>query len=232
MDARQKRIYAVVGLVLILLVSAVGTLMWFGWIPFPDFLLEPIIALPALGIVILAVIGYFIVRNLDSGGYPDYFGRKTARQLTDTEAFELLRYRLFFKHNMRIGDIVSRGPEMPTSNSGGEDADTVRLYRLVFDRVNIPERVGVYMDLEQEMSIDLDKLHQHVDEIENIRIIRGSKIHGDFQAEMEEARKQMSQSLMQTITEIEYEDGEPARKREMPAIMRNSSKSSRTEESR
>lgn len=204
------------GLAFIGLSALVLSVLWYvQWIPFPDFLISPVVFGAVVLVLIVSVFGYKFY-GMQSKRIPD-FSRKTERQLTDREAFELLQYELTQNRLIRIGETHERGPEIV----GPEDQnDNVRLYKMVFDRKNVSEKVGVVLDLEQEMNVDPDStesLREAVKNIDNIKLVRGKKVD-DFDEEMEDAVSSLGRSLDQKITTTKFdEDGNVAEEKSIPA---------------
>jgi hypothetical protein len=219
-STRKKIRNAVLGFVG-LTVVVLAFLMAFGWIPFPDFLIDPVVVASFLFVLLIAVVGYKFY-NAHSQSIPD-FSRKTEQQLTDKEAYKLLQYELTQNRFIRIGEMHDRGAEIV----GPEDQDdNVRLYKMTFDRVNVSEKVGVVIDLEQDLNVDTnskDSLRKAAPKIENIKVIRGKKVD-DFDEEMEDAVSSLGRSLDQTITTTKYdEEGNVDEKKTVPASLMQSS---------
>lgn len=117
-------------------------------------------------------------------------------QLSEHEAYELARFILLYRRDMRIDEVVDRGIEPAVTPSEDSD-DARRLFKLIFERVNVNEKVGVYLDLEQSIEIDVESyssLSNAADKVENIRVIRGSKTN-DFWEDMQEAQVSMGRNL-------------------------------------
>jgi len=220
--SKRKKYGVALGSVLSLM-AVLGVLVFFGWLSIPGFLLSKRAFFLFAAVVIFAVTVFF-VRKLNQSN--DRFplaggGRKTKQQLNDMEAYELLRYRLFFYHNMRISEWHQRGPDHV--GTPGEE-EPIRLYKLVFSRKNVDEKVGVFLDLEQEMDLDMEdnqSLLEASEGIENIRLIRGSKVQ-DFDGALQDAREELGKNLYRqfgNIREIEYsEDGDIKREKTRPAL--------------
>lgn len=163
----------------------------------------------ALGTVPAVLAGFWmiIVKLSDSGSGSISFGRKTASQLNEIEAFEILCHRLLFEENIRGAreNTIRKGATNETDQQTG---DSVRLYELVFRRVNLNERVAVLMDLEQEISVDtnsLESLEKAGRSIENLQIIRETRT-GDFEEEIEKKKKELAASMYEPMQEVNYDD--------------------------
>jgi CheY-specific phosphatase CheX len=199
-------------------VLVLSVLWYFQWLPFPDFLISPVVFGAVILVLILSVFGYKFY-GMQSERIPD-FSRKTERQLTDKEAFRLLEYDLTMNRLIRIGEMHERGPEIV----GPEDQDdNVRLYKMEFDRKNVSEKVGVVLDLEQEMDVNPGRtasLREAARRIDNIKLVRGKKVD-DFDEAMEDAVSSLGRSLDQNITTTKYDDeGNVVEEKSVPASVR------------
>lgn len=200
-------------------VPLLSVLWYFQWIPFPDFLISPVVFGAVVVVLVVSVFGYKFY-GMQSKRIPD-FSRKTERQLTDREAYELLRYELTMNRLLGIGEMHERGSEVV----GPEDEDdNVRLYKMVYDRKNVSEKVGVVLDLEQEMDVDPNNqksLSEAADDIANIKVKRGKKVD-DFDEAMEDAVSSLGRSLDQKFTTTKYDDeGNIVEEKSLPAsVMR------------
>jgi hypothetical protein len=133
------------------------SIAWYlNWIPFPDFLLSPPLVIGSAALLIFGVLIWKLYqaeerfRNLQN----NLLQRKPKTQLTEKEAFELIRFDLWENENIRIGESVKKGTK--NVNPQDKQGDPVRVYRLISERVMVNEEVGVVMDLEQEMDVDVD----------------------------------------------------------------------------
>lgn len=199
-------------------VLALCVLWYFQWIPFPDFLISPVVFGAVVVVLVVGVFGYKFY-GMQSKRIPD-FTRKTERQLNDKEASRLLEYELTINRFIRIGETHESGPEIV----GPEDQDdNVRLYKMVFDRKNVREKVGVVLDLEQEMNVDPDStesLREAAKIIDNIKLVRGKKVD-NFDEAMEDAVSSLGRSLDQNITTTKYDDeGNIVEEKSVPASVR------------
>lgn len=207
----------VVGLIFLVL----GVLMAFGWIPFPDFLLDQVVAGAAF-FVLLAAVVLWKFRGKTQRSIQDiqeYWEQDKQSQLTDKEAYELLRYELSENRFLGIREIHERGSDIVGPE--GQD-DNARLYKMVYDRKNVKEKVGVVLDLEQDLDVDpydTTSLRKAAPKIQNIRVIRGKKVD-DFDQAMEDAVSSLGRSLDQKITTTKYdEEGTIDEKKSVPASL-------------
>lgn len=210
----RRRAAAAVG---VLFTLVVVVLLAAGWIQLPSILFSWYGVGLAVGTLVIVGVVVAAVQFRSDDGID--FSRKSEKQLSEAEAFDLARYILFYERCMRVQETVDRGPVI----EGGqrEDSDPVRLYQLVFERRNRNEKIGFLMDLEQSnLQVDKDDhelMKETVRQVNNTRLIRASKVE-DFNEAMEGAREDLAESLVQTITEREYENGELKRERERPAL--------------
>lgn len=221
MELDKSKKYGIVGASLFIILSLIGVAVWRNWLKIPSVLTSDV-GIVSMGFVFLIGVTIFVIRKMgDTGGKFQPWNtadRKTLKQLNDREAFELLRYRLLFHHNIRIDEWYDRGADHV--GTPGEE-EPIRLYKIVFDRMNEAEKVAVYIDLEQEMQLDPDSresLAEAAKEIENIRIIRSS-LFSDFETQVENAREQLGKNLYKqfgNIQHFEYQDGDLVAKRELP----------------
>lgn len=194
------------------------------WIPgLPGWIQNPATAFIAW----IIITGLVIWRAFELGGSNRLESlelrrsRKTEGQLSEEEAFQLLRHYLFFRENIRVGETIDKGTVNVVDPRDQTGEEAVRLYKLVFERKNHSEKVGVFMDLEQEMDVDLETFEDKeraIDEIENKRMIRSSKVD-EFDEALNDARADLGKSLMQTYNVTETEEGET--KYEVPMIPQN-----------
>ncbi len=198
----------------------------FDWVSI-GMIIHPIIG-PGIGILFggpwLVVA---VVWVLDSESEESWWTRKTDDQLSSYEAQQLLDYYLFYEENMNTeGGMVEKGPD--NVNSEFED-EPIRLYKMVFERKNYSEKVGVLIDLEQPLSVDPENpesLRRTAKKIDDLKIIRGSKV-SDFDSAMREARKEIGRSKIDrpTKTVRSYDDdGNLAAEREEPIEVYNPGK--------
>lgn len=212
----QSKIQTAAGVFIALIFLVLGVMWWRNWLPFPDFLIDPVVLFAAFVVFLIGLFGYKYTGKATQRNLPEYFNQEKQSQLTDREAFELLRYELFFNRNIRIKEVHSRGTRKV--NPQDREGDPVQLYTMKFDRVNVDESVGVVLDLEQELSVDAGSrtsMESAADEIRNIRVIRGKKVD-DLDESLEDAVSSLGQSLNQKITEKHYEDGEMVREKTQP----------------
>jgi hypothetical protein len=204
-DVESTRIYAGVFVAEVLFWGLIGVAVSSGWIPFvlvPGFLVFN-------AVVLLAV--YYV--STDTGvGFSRFQvpGGDRENRLSEHEAFELTRFLLLYRRDMRIDEVVDRGIEPAVSPSDSSE-DARRLFKLVFERVNVNEKVGVYVDLEQSIEVDLDSydsLSNAADKVENIRVIRGSKTT-EFWQRLNEAQVSMGRNS-DSVIRIENDEGKTA----------------------
>lgn len=171
-------------------------------------------------VVVVLVIGVavFIYRRRRSSTTTEFEGWTSEEDpLSDEEIYELLEYKLFFD-NIRIKDVAEQGVEL--ASSAGDTDEAARIYKLEFDRRNIPERVGVLLDLGPSLKVNMNDLRASTRRIQNMKIIRSSKVT-DFDERMRKARDQLARSSSQTIKITDYdEEGNPVKSREIPATAR------------
>lgn len=190
-----------------------------NWIPFPDFLLDPVIVGAAFFVLLVAVFLWKYRGKRPRQTIQDYLDQDKQSQLTDKEAYELLRYELIQNRLIRIGEMHQRGAEIVGPENQDDNA---RLYKMTFDRVNVSEKVGVVLDLEQDFDVDpydTTSLRKAAPEIQNIKVIRGKKVD-NFDEEMEDAVSSLGQNVDQKMTDRwirTNEDGEKVvREQETP----------------
>lgn len=201
---------------------ALGLMWWANWIPFPDFLIHPYVVASAVIVLIAAVSVWKYRGKAPRPRWQDYLEQDKQVQLSDKQAFELLRYELGENRFLSVGDLDERGAEIV----GPEDQeDNVRLYKMVYDRKLVNEKVGVVLDLEQDLDVDpydTESLRKAAEEIQNIKVKRSSKVD-DLDEALEDAVSSLGRSLDQKITDSwvkEGEDGrEVIRERSIPASL-------------
>jgi hypothetical protein len=201
------RLYAGIFVVEVLIWGGFAAAAFAGWIPsWPLF--------TALGLVFNGVVlaGVHKVSTGSSTGFNLAAGpAQIDHKLSEQQAFELTRFRLLYQHGMRIDEIVDRGIE-PAVSSSSNSEDARRLFQLKFERVNENEKVGVLLDLEQSIEVNTESyssLSNATEKVENIRVIRGSKVRS-FGEEMAEAKKSLGRNLnpMIRITDDEVKFAE------------------------
>lgn len=216
LNRRQQGIIA--AFFLIFVIAVLSILISYNWIPFPSFLTHPLILGILAAVAFIVLFGWLLMRYMNSGT-PDYdFGRRQReKQLSDEEAFELLRFLLLYRRNIRIGSTVERGSEKVKPEG---DTESVRLYKLVFERVNVNERVGILLDCEQEFSINTESmksLDSAADQVDNMQMVRGSKVD-NFEEAVSDAKSSLGRSLDQQIVTKEFDDeGNVIQEKTVPA---------------
>ncbi|GAA0646317.1 hypothetical protein [Salarchaeum japonicum] len=121
--------------------------------------------------IIIGMAGYFVTR--DSSEFSS-FQTATKRQLSEEEAYNLARYMLPYRRGYRVERVVDRGID-PAVSASDDKEDAVRLFKLEFEPLNVSGRATLYMDLEQELSVDLDDLDSFenaIDNVQNVRIVK------------------------------------------------------------
>jgi len=208
-DIENTRIYAAIFVAEVVFWGLIAVAASSGWIPLvlvPGFLVLN-------AVVVLAV--YYV--STDTGvGFSGFqvAGADGKNRLSEHQAFELTRFLLLYRRGMRIDEVVDRGIEPPRTTAQDDESgkqDSRRLFKLEFERVNVNEKVGVYVDLEQSIEVDLDSydsLSGAADNLENIRVIRGSKKE-NFDEAMLEAKKALGGNPMPMI-QITSDDGKTA----------------------
>ena len=171
-------------------------------------------ALPLLGLA------FVVLLNTLSGGSSGQitYGRKTASQLNSKQAKELVRYWLLQEHGKRIDTTLEDGPAV--IDNAASSSDSTRLYRIECKPVMRNEKIGVVMDLEDPIAVDIedsDSLEKAAQSIGNIRYINSGGVGNEFDQRFKKAIKDLSGSMMEPIVESRYEDGEKVGEKKIPA---------------
>ncbi|WP_313694220.1 hypothetical protein [Halorarum halobium] len=188
------------------------------WLGFPGGGLF-VAALFALNVIVVLG-GYFVSReNVRFAGYQT----KTEEQLSGKEAFELAEYLLAYgdRYGYRIDRTVDRGIDPAVAPSDDKE-DSVRLFKLEFEPLNLQGRATLYIDLEQELSVDLDDtrtLQNAMSKIQNSRIQK-SWLSVDYEERVADTKESLGRSVDPTITKI-VETDEGREIRERPVITQN-----------
>ena len=198
-DKSQKVAAAVLGELLFWGV-VLGLLYWLG---FPTGGVVP--ALLFL-VNLLAVVGVYYTSRTDAfSGYQT----TTEQQVREKEAFELAQYMLAYERGYRIDRVIDRGIDPAVAPSDDKE-DAVRLFKLEFEPLNVQGKATLYIDLEQELSVDLDDtstLRKAVREIQNSRIQK-SWLSVDYEERVEDTKESLGRSVEATVTKIIEKDGE------------------------
>jgi hypothetical protein len=143
---------------------------------------------------------------------------KTEEQLSEEKAFELANYLLVYGRGYRIGRVIERGIDHAQAPSDDKE-DAVRLFKLEFEPSNLSGRATLYIDLEQELSVDLEdheSLEQATKEIQNSRMQK-SWLSVDYEERVKDTKESLGRSVDPTIKKI-IETDEGREIRERPAI--------------
>ena len=215
MDLDLNRRWAAAGLLYIIfwigITAALGIYSWDPWY----WITAGLGSLPLLGLAFVLLINKLSGKT---GGNITY-SRKTASQLNSKEAKELVRYWLLDEHGKRIGTILEDGPAVIDNSADG--SDSTRLYRIECKPVMKNEKIGVVMDLEDPIAVDVDdsdSLEKAASSIGNIRAIHGGQVGNEFDQRFKKAIKDLSGSMIEPIVETKYdEEGETVREKKIPA---------------
>lgn len=185
-----------------------------GWIPGFGLIA---VAVAFLNILI-GVAGYYVTRDDGFHG----FQTTTKRQLTEKEAYRLVHHMLRFdeRFGYSVGRVVEQGID-PAKSPSDDKEDAVRLFKFEFEPLNLSGRATVYMDLEQELSVDLsddDSLFDAADRVQNIRIVK-SWMSSDYAKKVEGVKESLGRAGSATVTVTRTDDGREIR--ELPAGIQN-----------
>ena len=192
------------------------------WLGFPLGGIS-VAALLILNLLVLAAV--YHVR--DRGQFAGY-STTTKQQLTAKEAYRLVRYMLPFdeRYGYRVDRVIDEGVD-PAKSPSDDKEDAVRLYKFEFEPMNVSGRAVLYVDLEQELSVDLDdddSLPKAADQIQNIRMVKSWTV--DSYADMiMDVKESLGRSVSPTITRITETD-EGREIEEYPALPSRQNQSS------
>lgn len=188
-----------------------------GWVPVFPLMAA---ALAFLNVVILFA-GYFVSRDESMPG----FETTTKQQLTDEEARELSRFMVVYSYGFRV-EKAEPGTE-PAVDSSDDKEDAVRLFKYEFEPLNRSGRATLLLDLEQDLSVDVDdpeSLRKAVKKVQNKGIVK-SWMHEDYKQACENKKKSLGRSVDPRITVERTRDGREIR--ELPARLENQSTSNK-----
>lgn len=172
--------------------------------------------------IVLGAAGYFVTRE---GGEFSSFQTTTKQQLSDEEARELAEYMTVYRYGYRIAR--KEGGIDPALASSDDKEDATRLYRFEFEPLNLSGKATLFLDLEQELSVeigDTDSLEAAADSIRNKGIVK-SWMNEDYRKACEEKKESLGRSFDPTVTVTRTENGREIR--EMPARIQNQSQNNR-----
>lgn len=170
--------------------------------------------------IIIGIAGYFVTR--DSSEFSS-FQTTTKQQLSDEQARTLAEYVIVYKYGYRLGR--SEAGIDPAVSSSDDKEDAVRLFKIEFEPLNVSGRATLFLDLEQDLSVDvddLDSLESAANEIQNKGIVK-SWMNESYEEAVQEKKESLGRSVDPTLTVTRTEDGREIR--EMPAQLRNQSNS-------
>lgn len=187
-----------------------------GWIPGFQLLA----GLIALLNILIGVAGYYVTRD-----EADLYGFQTTtkRQLTEEEARVLAEYLLVYKYGFRPAR-TEAGIDPAVSSSDSKE-DAVRLFKYEFEPLNMSGRATLFIDLEQDLSVDvedLDSLEGAASKIQNKGVVK-SWMNADYEKAVQEKKESLGRSVDPTITVTRTDEGTEIR--EMPAGVQNQNKS-------
>mgnify|MGYP000541810451 CR=1 FL=1 len=185
-----------------------------GWVP--------VFPLMATALAFLNVI-IILAWNYTGGESVPGFETTTKQQLTDEKARTLARYMIVYNYGFRVDRAVA-GID-PAVSSSDDKEDAVRLFRYEFEPLNRSGRVTLFIDLEQDLSVDvddLDSLQSAVMKVQNKGMVK-SWMSEDYEQACEEKKKSLGRSVDPRITVERTRDGREIR--EFPARMENQSTS-------
>ena len=185
-----------------------------GWIPGFGLIA---VAVAFLNILI-GVAGYYVTRDDGFHG----FQTTTKEQLTEKEASRLVHHMLRFDERFGycVGRVVEQGID-PAKSPSDDKEDAVRLFKFEFEPLNLSGRATVYMDLEQELSVDLsddDSLFDAADKVQNIRIVK-SWMSQDYKEKVADVKESLGRAGSATVTVTRTDDGQEIH--EIPARIQN-----------
>jgi hypothetical protein len=202
--------YALAGVVdAVFWVLFVGTLFFLG---FPTSGI-------AVGIaVVLHLLGgaaWYHVR--DTGRFPGYSTTRK-EQLSEEEVRRLVEWGLQFKEGYYPAR--NEGGIEPAVAPSDDKEDAVRLYKYEFEPMNLSGRATVLVDMEQELSVDLDDYRSKEKawkRIRNKKIVK-SWMNVEYEAEVEKKRKSLGRSKSPMIRTVRN-DGDERVVEERPAAL-------------
>jgi hypothetical protein len=198
-DKSQKVAAAVLAEVLVW-----GLILGSGyWLGFPTGGLVP----AGLFLVnLLAVVGVYYTSRTDAfSGYQT----TTEEQLTVNEANELAQYLLAYGKNYgyRVDRKIDFGID-PAQAPSDDKEDAVRLYKLEFEPLNVQGKATLYIDLEQDLSVDVDdpdSLENAMKKLQNTRMQK-SWLSVDYEERVEDTKESLGRSVEATVTKIIEKD--------------------------
>jgi hypothetical protein len=167
------------------------------WLGFPGGGLF-VALLFVLNLIVVAA-GYFISQEDGFSGYQT----TTEQQVSEKEAFELANYLLVYERGYRVDRVIDRGIDPAVAPSDDKE-DAVRLFKLEFEPLNVKGKATLYIDLEQELSVDLDEpgtLRRAVGQIQNSRMQK-SWMSVDYEERVEDTKESLGRSVDPTVTKI------------------------------
>lgn len=187
------------------------------WLGFP---LSGIGVAAPIFLSLLVLAAWYEIRQSDS--LPN-FQTTTKRQLSEEEARVLAEYVIVYKEGYRIGR-TEAGID-PAVSSSDDKEDAVRLFKYEFEPLNISGKATLFIDLEQDLSVDvedLDSLESAASQIQNKGVVK-SWMNEDYGAAVQEKKESLGRSVDPTITVTRTDEGTEIR--EMPAQVQNQNKS-------
>jgi len=170
--------------------------------------------------IIIGLAGYYVTRE---GGEFSRFQTATKQQLSDEQARELAEYMVVYKYGYRVAR--KEGGIDPAVSSSDDKEDATRLYKFEFEPLNLAGRATLFIDLEQELSVDtddLDSLEETADKVQNKGIVK-SWMNEEYGKACKEKKESLGRSVDPTITLTRTENGREIR--QMPAGVENQGKS-------
>jgi hypothetical protein len=174
------------------------------WVGFPGNGL--FVGMIAAANILIGVAGWYVTK--EEAGFTGY-ATTQKQQLKEEQAYKLTRYMLAYRRGYRVGRVRERGIDPAVAPSDDKD-DAVRLFKLEFEPLNRSGKATVYLDLEQELSVDkddIDSLDSAVDQVQNVRIVK-SWTSVNYEDKVVDVKESLGRSSSPTITTIrEGEEG-------------------------
>jgi len=143
----------------------------------------------------------------DTGSFPGYTTTRK-EQLSDEEIRELVEWALQFK--LGYYPARSEGGIEPAVTPSDDKEDAVRVYEYEFEPKNLNGKATVLVDMEQEISVDINDFESKESawkKIRNKNIVK-SWMNTDYYGEVEKKKKSLGRSKSPLIRTVREEDGQ------------------------
>lgn len=200
------------------LVGVVDGLFWVVFLGSIFFLGFPTGGIAVGVVVLLHLLGGAAWYHLrDGGSFPGYTTTRK-QQLSEEEIRELVEWALQFK--MGYYPARNEGGIEPAVAPSDDKEDAVRLYKYEFEPANLSGRATVFVDMEQEISVeigDYDSMRTAWERIRNKKVVK-SWMNTEYKAQVEKTKKSLGRSKSPMIRTVR-EEGDERVVEERPAAL-------------